>query len=56
MNNLSYIDNYKERFELIDGKIFMMSPRPRIDHSKALGNIFSEFRTYLKGKKMRSFC
>lgn len=56
MSNLAYTDDYKERFELIDGKIIMMLPRPRIDHSRALGNIFSEFRTYLKGKKMRSFC
>lgn len=51
MSNLAYIDDYKERFELIDGKIVMMSPRPRIDHRRALSNIFSEFRTYLKGKK-----
>ena len=55
MSNLAYIDDYKERFELIDGKIVMMSPRPRIDHSRALGNIFSEFRTYLKGKKCEAF-
>lgn len=55
MSNLAYIDNYKERFELINGKIVMMSPRPRIDHSRALGNIFSEFRTYLKGKKCEAF-
>ena len=55
MSNLAYTDDYKERFELIDGKIIMMLPRPRIDHSRALGNIFSEFRTYLKGKKCEAF-
>lgn len=55
MSNLAYTDDYKERFELIDGKIIMMSPRPRIDHSRALDNIFSEFRTYLKGKKCEAF-
>lgn len=53
MSNLAYTDDYKERFELIDGKIIMMLPRPRIDHSRALGNIFSEFRTYLKGKNAK---
>ena len=31
MSNLAYTDDYKERFEVIDGKIVMMSPRPRID-------------------------
>ena len=51
MSNLAYTDDYKERFELIDGKIIMMSPRPRIAHSIALGNIFREFSIYLKGKK-----
>lgn len=55
MSNLAYIDDYKERFELIDGKIVMMSPRPRIDHSRALGNIFREFSIYLKGKKCEAF-
>ena len=48
MSNLAYTDDYKERFELIDGKIIMMSPRPRIAHSRALGNIFREFSIYLK--------
>ena len=55
MSNLAYIDDYKERFELINGKIVMMSPRPRIDHSRALGNIFREFSIYLKGKKCEAF-
>ena len=48
MSNLAYTDDYKERFELIDGKIIMMLPRPRIAHSRALGNIFREFSIYLK--------
>ena len=55
MSNLAYTDDYKERFELIDGKIIMMSPRPRIAHSIALGNIFREFSIYLKGKKCEAF-
>ena len=55
MSNLAYTDDYKERFELIDGKIIMMSPRPRIAHSRALGNIFREFSIYLKGKKCEAF-
>lgn len=48
-------DDTKERFELINGKIIMMSPRPRIDHLTVCGNIFSEFRHYLKGKSCRAF-
>lgn len=55
MSNLAYTDDYKERFELIDGKIIMMLPRPRIAHSRALGNIFREFSIYLKGKKCEAF-
>lgn len=37
-------------YELLDGKIFYMSPRPAINHNKALSNIFSIFYNYLKGK------
>ncbi len=45
----------RERFELINGKIVMMSPRPRIDHITVSGNIFREFSIYLKGKSCRAF-
>lgn len=58
MNNLAYIDdrNIKIKTELIDGKIFMISPRPRVEHATVCTNIASEFRSYLKGKTCRAFC
>ncbi len=54
--SVGFDDEKKERFELIDGKIFMMSPRPRIAHATVSGNIFAEFRQHLKGKTCRPFC
>ena len=35
MDNLAYIDDEfnKEKTEMIDGKIYAMSPRPRITHT-----------------------
>lgn len=58
MDNLAYINdrNIKIKTELIDGKIFMMSPRPRVEHATICTNIASEFRSYLKGKTCRAFC
>ncbi|WP_455630858.1 Uma2 family endonuclease [Megamonas sp.] len=58
MDNLAYIDDraVKEKTELIDGKIYMMSPRPRITHALAAGNIFREFSLNLRGKKCTAFC
>ena len=58
MDNLAYINdrNIKIKTELIDGKIFMMSPRPRVEHVTVCTNIASEFRSYLKGKTCRAFC
>ena len=58
MDNLAYINdrNIKIKTELIDGKIFMMSPRPRVEHATVCTNIASEFRLYLKGKTCRAFC
>lgn len=58
MDNLAYINdrNIKIKTELIDGKIFMMSPRPRVEHATVCTNIASEFRSYLKGKTCRAFC
>lgn len=35
--------NYKERIELIRGRIFKMSPAPTITHQNILGNLFSYF-------------
>lgn len=58
MDNLAYINdrNIKIKTELIDGKIFVMSPRPRVEHATVCTNIASEFRSYLKGKTCRAFC
>ncbi len=59
MDNLSRIDDYKNddefKIELIDGKITMMSPRPRITHARVSGRVFREFSVYLKGKKCEAF-
>ena len=53
MNNLAYTDDMalKQRFELLNGKVVMMSPRPRIDHLCVVGNIYRQFANYLSGKK-----
>lgn len=58
MDNLACIDDetLKEKTELINGKIFMMSPRPRITHATVCTNIISEFKQHLRGKKCRAFC
>ena len=58
MDNLAYIDDElnKEKTEIIDGKIYMMSPRPRITHTIVSGNIFGEFRQHLRNKKCMAFC
>jgi Uma2 family endonuclease len=42
--------NFKERIELIRGKIFRMSPAPSFDHQKIQANIFVSFYTFLDNK------
>ena len=42
--------NFKERIELIRGRIFKMSPAPTVTHQKILGNLFIAIRTFLKDK------
>ena len=58
MDNLAYIDDssLKEKTEMIDGRIYMMSPRPRVTHALACTNIVSEFGLHLRGKKCTAFC
>ena len=58
MDNLAYIDDssLKEKTEMIDGRIYMMSPRPRVTHALACTNIVSEFKQHLRGKKCTAFC
>ena len=43
-----------EDYELIDGVAYMMS-RPTMEHSQVKSNIYTAFRTYLKGKSCRPF-
>jgi len=48
-------DDYKtwsddERWELIDGEVYNMSPAPRRIHQIVLGNLFFLIKGYLKGK------
>lgn len=47
--------NFKERIELIRGKIFKMSPAPSIVHQKIAGNIYVAFDNFLKTKKCNVF-
>ncbi|WP_303691326.1 Uma2 family endonuclease [Megamonas hypermegale] len=58
MDNLAYIDDssLKEKTEMIDGRIYMMSPRPRVTHALACTNIVREFGLHLRGKICTAFC
>ncbi|MEO6718748.1 MAG: Uma2 family endonuclease, partial [Ferruginibacter sp.] len=42
--------NYKERIELIKGKIFKMSPAPTFAHQIILGNFAKEILNFLENK------
>ena len=57
MTSVAYLDDVlsKQRIELIDGKIVMISPRPRYEHITIVSNIISEFNIYLKGKSCQAF-
>ena len=56
-DNLAYKDDFviKQRIELIDGRVFMMAPRPRYEHVTISTNIVTEFKIHLKGKKCQAF-
>lgn len=41
----------KQRYEIIDGKIIMMSPRPVVNHNTIIVNLSIIFGNYLDGKK-----
>ncbi len=45
----------EEIVEIIRGKIFRMSPAPRVIHQSLSGNIFSKIHTGLKGKSCKVF-
>lgn len=52
MENLDY---YETGYEIINGKIVSMSPRPSTRHSTVLINLSSIFRNYFKGKLCKPF-
>jgi Uma2 family endonuclease len=47
--------NFKERIELIRGKIFRMSPAPTITHQRISGNIEMKFLNFLHDKVCKCF-
>ncbi len=57
--NYSYADYYSwhfdERVELINGKVYKMSPAPSSSHQDIVGDIFTAFKNYLHGKKCKVY-
>lgn len=53
MGNPAHAEEYD--MELINGREFMMSPRPSICHIRVTGNIYRVFSNFLKGKKCEAF-
>ncbi len=47
--------NFKERIELIRGRIFKMSPAPSITHQRIALNIATKFQIFLDGKDCKCF-
>lgn len=52
MDNLAY--DVPPVTELIEGKVYLMSPRPRMGHNFTASNIFGIFRDYLRGKPCKA--
>ena len=48
MDNLAYKE--PPHVERIEGKTYVMSPRPRVPHNRVIFNIANIFGGYLKGK------
>ena len=44
-----------ENWEIISGKAYMMAPSPTIKHQNISGNIYNEFKNYVKGKSCKVF-
>jgi len=57
--NYTYADyltwQFKERVELIKGKIFKMSPAPGTDHQTILTSVFRDLALFVKGESCRVF-
>ena len=45
----------EERWELIEGVPYAMTPAPRIRHQRIAGNFFGELRTFFRGKRCVPF-
>lgn len=54
MDNLAWNDE-GIRYELHNGKVVCMSPRPAVNHNIVSENIFFLFKSFLKGKKCMPF-
>ena len=55
----SYADyltwKFQERIELIKGRIFKMSPAPRVNHQRLSGNVYTALHVFLSGNKCEVF-
>ena len=47
------LKEFKE--EIIDGKVYYMSPSANPRHGRVIGNIYFVFKSYLRGKKCQVF-
>ena len=54
-SNLAYQDDNAIITEIIDGKEYLMSPRPAPKHMTVSTNIHHIFKRFLKGKRCRAF-
>ena len=46
---------FKERVELIKGRLFRMSPAPNVKHQEIVGDIYGNLWSFLKNKPCRVF-
>lgn len=44
-----------ERWEIIDGRAFNMTPAPSTNHQRVLGEFFLSFKEFLRGKTCEVF-
>lgn len=52
-DNLAYQEDILD--EMVNGQIFLMSPRPTVNHNRVCGNIFRAFGNRLEGKGCEAF-
>lgn len=59
LDSYSYADyktwNDDQRYELIEGFLYMMSPAPSLEHQEIAGSIYSSFKNQLKNKKCKTY-